>query len=362
MSTTLRLGSFIVLTLLILASGLFLIGSTRWWFKPTYQVKAEFQNVAGLSAGGEVRVGGLHEGTVRSIEMPRQADGKITVLMDLAESTRDVVKQDSVASIRAEGLVGDRYVDITFGSPQAAALKSGDTIASEPPAEFAQLLKKTDQLLDTAKDALRSVGATSDNLQSITAKIDQGKGSAGALINDKTVYQQVSAGAASFRDNMDALKHNFLLRGFFSRRGYEDSEQLTKNEIPHLPAENPSRKFVYSAKQLFDKPDATKLKHQSVLKEAGRYLENDKFSLAVVAASGEPKGDSDQQHTLTEAQAFVVREYLADNFRLDDTRIKTIGLGKSSPNAGSEADQVEILVYSRGVKVPAAPTASASGR
>jgi len=34
---------------------------------------------------------------------------------------------------------------------------------------------------------------------------------------------------------MEALKHNILIRGFFKKRGYEDSEELTKHEIPKLP-------------------------------------------------------------------------------------------------------------------------------
>jgi hypothetical protein len=40
------------------------------------------------------------------------------------------------------------------------------------------------------------------------------------------------------------------------------------------------------------------------------------------------KGDTEQQKMLTEARAIVVRDYLVRNCRLDDTRIKTIGLAK----------------------------------
>lgn len=354
MSTTFRLGAFIVATLLILATGLFLIGNTRSFFKPTYQVKAEFQSVAGLNTGGEVRVGGLHEGTVRRIDLPRRTDEKVTVLMDLSTATRDVVRKDSVASIRSEGLVGDKYVDISFGSPESERLKNGETIESEPPADFAQLITKTSHILDTAQDALESFDATSDSLKSITAKIDQGKGSAGALINDRSVYQEATAGAAAFRDDMEALKHNFLLRGFFNRRGYEDSEALTEHEIQRLPREEPVKTFVYDARQLFEKPDSAKLKNQATLKESGLFLENAKFGLAVVVAAAQPKGDSDKLRTLTEARTTAVRNYLAENFRLDDTRIKTIGLGKVQPDSAVEADKVEILIYPPGLKAPPA--------
>ncbi len=67
MSRAARLGAFIVATLAILVAGVFVIGSKQYLFSSTYQVKAQFDNVAGLDVGGDVRVGGVHSGTVHSI-------------------------------------------------------------------------------------------------------------------------------------------------------------------------------------------------------------------------------------------------------------------------------------------------------
>ena len=58
------------------------------------------------------------------------------------------------------------------------------------------------------------------------------------------------------------------------------------------------------------------------------------------------KGDTDKDVPLTEARALAVREYLVKNFRLDDTRIKTLGFGKSQ-KAG-DAGEVDVLVYPPG--------------
>ena len=63
----------------------------------------------------------------------------------------------------------------------------------------------------------------------------------------------------------------------------------------------------------------------------------------VVAAAAGPVGDTDKEHELTLARSSVVREYLADNFQLDDNRIKTIGLGKTPDAPGG--GKVEIFVY-----------------
>src|SRR5205085_6484137 len=154
------------------------------------------------------------------------------------------------------------------------------------------LFKKADQILNDVQGTLQNVEVTTESLKSVTAKIDQGKGTVGALLNDKQLYQRVNAGATAFQEDMEALKHNFLLRGFFKSRGYEDSASLTKHEIAQLPAGPYSKKFTYEAKNIFSKPDSAKLKNEKQINEAGQFLEGNKFGLAVVAAYSGMKGDS----------------------------------------------------------------------
>ena len=92
MSQTFRLGVFIVLTLTVLALGVFLIGSRQFMFSSTYKLEAEFNSVSGLGAGAEVRVGGIHKGTVKEISLPGGPDGQMKVVMLMEESTRQVVR------------------------------------------------------------------------------------------------------------------------------------------------------------------------------------------------------------------------------------------------------------------------------
>src|SRR5215831_2891317 len=98
MARTVRLGMFIVASLLVLGAGVFLIGSKQLRFRATYRVMARFPNVVGLQAGADVRVGGTHQGTVRGVDLPHQTDGQVSVVMDLEQGTRDIVNKGSVAS------------------------------------------------------------------------------------------------------------------------------------------------------------------------------------------------------------------------------------------------------------------------
>jgi phospholipid/cholesterol/gamma-HCH transport system substrate-binding protein len=367
MSRAARLGAFIVATVAILSAGIFIIGSKQYLFSSTYQLKAQFDNVEGLDDGGDVRVGGVHTGTVRKIVLPRKPGEKVTVVMDLGKSTHAIIKQDSVASIETEGLLGNQYMAISVGSSGTADVRDGDTITSQPPLEMSDLLQKASGLLDGSQQAIQNATRATANLDSISAKIDRGQGTAGALVNDKQLYNnleqtsssmrdtmvEAKAGITDFQENMEAMKHNFFLRGYFKNRGYEDSSELARNEIERLPQGTPAKEFTYPAKQIFDKQDSAKLRNQKSLNDGGEFLANNQFGFAVVVASAGMEGDTQKDLILTEARAAVVREYLVENFGFDDSTLKTLGMGKqadakSDPGWGT----VRILIYPVGTEIP----------
>ncbi len=367
MSRAARLGAFIVATLAILVVGVFIIGGKQYLFSSTYQLKAEFDNVVGLDAGGDVRVGGVHSGTIRDIVLPHKPGEKVTVIMDLGKSTHEIIKQDSVATIETEGLLGNQFLAISFGSAGSGDVRNGDLIASQPPLEMADLFQKTSDILDSSQQAIQNATRATANLDSISAKIDRGQGTAGALVNDKALYTnleqtsgamratmaQAQAGVTDFQENMEAMKHNFLLRGYFKSRGYEDSAELAKNEIDRLPQAAPAKQFVYSAKQLFDKQDSAKLKNQKSLTAGGEFLANNQFAFAVVVASAGMEGDTQKDLVLTEARAMVVREYLVENFGFDDSQLRTLGMGKQADtNSDAGWGSVQIFIYPTGTEIP----------
>ncbi len=373
MSRAARLGAFIILTLGILAAGVFIIGSKQYLFSSTYRLKTQFATVVGLDAGAEVRIAGVHTGTVREIDLPSKPADKVTVLMDLQRSTHEIVKQDSVASIETEGLLGNEYVAISFGSPQALNVKDDDTIASQPPLVLADLMKKADGILDTSEEAMKNITVASANVSAITVKINDGQGTIGALVNDKQLYTQLDqttvglhdtvthaqAGVTAFQEDMEALKHNFLVSGFFKKRGYEDSADLAQNAIPTLPQTTPLKTFTFNSKQLFDKEDTAKPRNQKSLRTAGEFLADTEFGVAVVVVSTGGTGDEHQDLVLTQARAMVVRDYLVNNFSFDDKELKTMGLGKGK-NVTSDSGwgTVEIIVYPPDTEAPAQTSAA----
>src|SRR5260370_7700072 len=104
MSSNFRLGVFVIAMMLIFAAGVFWIGSKQFLFTSTYHLNADFQNVAGLSNGADVRVGGIHQGTVKRIDLPRRPDEKLRVLMDLNPATPDSINKTPTPASRPNGL------------------------------------------------------------------------------------------------------------------------------------------------------------------------------------------------------------------------------------------------------------------
>lgn len=366
MSRAARLGAFIVTALIILISGIFIIGGRQYLFTSTYRLSTQFTSVVGLESGADVRVGGVHSGSVRSVELPKTPTDKITVWMDLDRSTHNIIKQDSIATLETEGLLGSEFVAISFGSVTGAEVVDGGSVASVAPLGMSDLMKKADGILGSSQAAMLDITHTTANLRSISTKIDGGQGSVGALINDRSLYAHLDettrnlrdtvtkaqAGANDFQENMAALKKNFLFRGFYRDCGYEDSASLAKNEIASLPVAEPLKTFTYEPQSLFDKVDTAKPKNQKSLRAAGQFLADNEFGVAVVMVSTSMAGDTEKDLILTQARAFVVRDYLVNNFGFDDTELKTFGVGKQDGTPGAGWGTVAIIVYPPGTEVP----------
>ncbi|MGA8631034.1 MAG: hypothetical protein WB573_11840, partial [Terracidiphilus sp.] len=147
------------------------------------------------------------------------------------------------------GMLGNQFVAISFGSTGQAEVINGETIQGEQPLLMADLLKKTSGILDSSQLAIQNATLATAHLNSVSAKIDSGQGTVGSLVNDKQVYNnleqttatlhdtmlQAQTGVTDFQENMEALKHNFFLSGYFRKRGYEDSADLAANKISELP-------------------------------------------------------------------------------------------------------------------------------
>ena len=204
MNRPLRLGIFIAFALAAACGAIFLIGDKSLLFTHTYRLYANFSDVAGLQGGAPVQVAGIQEGAVRRIFLPSSPGAPVRVEMKLKDSTQRVVKQDSRASIKTEGLVGDQFITISIGSPKSPPVRSGDTIQGMTPLQMSDLLRRANTLLEHADTTIGSmngamgyISKAAGNLDSITGKIDKGQGSLGALVNNPALFNHFDQAAGN---------------------------------------------------------------------------------------------------------------------------------------------------------------------
>jgi phospholipid/cholesterol/gamma-HCH transport system substrate-binding protein len=138
MSRELRVGLFVICGLALGMLSVFLIGSTKqmWEQKVTY--KAAFQNVAGLKPGAPVRMGGLDVGTVTGIghEGNDIADTRIFAKLSINKAEAGRIRADTVATVGNRGLLGDKMVELSVGSPSEPVVLPGSLIGSAEPADM----------------------------------------------------------------------------------------------------------------------------------------------------------------------------------------------------------------------------------
>jgi len=126
----------------------------------------------------------------------------MTVVKEMNQSTRKIVRQDSEASIQTEGLLGNQFLAVSFGSANKPEVKDGDTIASVPPLEMSALLDKANGLLSQGQQAMGNITQVAEHLNSVTGKIDSGNGTVGALVNDKALYENLNQTATGARSTL----------------------------------------------------------------------------------------------------------------------------------------------------------------
>ena len=182
----LKVGVVIAGALVVLTVAVYKLGQAANLFSKRYELVAYLPNANGLRAGGIVYVSGQFAGTIKSIEfLPVDNDTtrNLRVRMAVDEGLQSQVRGDSKAKIRTLGLLGDKVVDISIGTPRYGALKSGDTISVAPSLDYEAVLAQ-------AAGAVADMVDLTRDLRTLTNGIGEGKGTLGQLVTNRALYDQ----------------------------------------------------------------------------------------------------------------------------------------------------------------------------
>lgn len=218
----LRVGALVLTATAVLIGLIFLMsGSRGGLFAKKIELRAFFDNAAGLKAGAPVTLEGVTIGNVAHVRVvPDRNPTPVEVTMKISTNFLPDLHTDSVASITQAGVLGDSFVDIDSTratGPQPAnnaeLLQSGsptiqDVIRSSHSGieQINTLTRKIEILIDSLNSKKGTIGMLindpalgrkitqmATDLQTVTSAIAEGKGSLGKLVNDDTLYTRANS-------------------------------------------------------------------------------------------------------------------------------------------------------------------------
>lgn len=254
-----------------------------------------------------------------------------------------------------------------------------------------------------AREIMASAQKVSENISVIVAGVRDGKGTVGKLLADDSLYasvkgfaadaekavanlrdatEQAKGAVADFRgengpmkgitgslqqtlasakdamadlaENTEALKRNFLFRGFFNRRGYFDLDEISVQQYRQGALESRDRRVLriwVAAAVLFETDakgeerltDDGRARLDSAMSEFVRYPRNSPFVVEGYAH----EATNDQRFLLSRRRAQLVRDYLVGKFGLDAKVVATMPMGEEAPGspAGNRWDGVGLALF-----------------
>ncbi len=130
-------GVFMILGLAALAYMSVKLGRVSFFGTGGYDLIADFPSVGGLKNGSSVEIAGVEIGRVESIGL---ADYQARVTLRVNSSVK--LQEDSIASIKTKGLIGEKYIRISPGASEKLIPPGGKIREVEAPVDFEELLSK----------------------------------------------------------------------------------------------------------------------------------------------------------------------------------------------------------------------------
>lgn len=184
-------GIFVFLGLAIFVTAVMMLGKQQKLFSKSIQVKAVFKDVNGLSVGRNILYSGVKIGTVKKISFVRT--NEILVLMNIDQTAQEFIHKDVEARISSEGLMGNKIVMLSGGTPSMAVIEDGDQL-------HVGSGLSTEEIMNTLQVNNKSLVEITDNLKIITKGMVDGKGTLGKLLTDDSVYKNLNSTMAGLND------------------------------------------------------------------------------------------------------------------------------------------------------------------
>jgi phospholipid/cholesterol/gamma-HCH transport system substrate-binding protein len=302
-------------------------------------------------------------------DLLQQMSDTVSMVNDTVASLRGdittAVKQVALTAEDAHALLEDVRPDITViaknGSRISADTQQVIAAIREGRGTLGKLVNddalyvRAREIADQAKDVMVNVREVTNEARRAIADFRSKDGPAQGLMGDMRVtLNQAREATADLADNMEALKHNFLLRGFFNRRGYFDLDAISPADYRKGVLENGKRKAMriwLGNNVLFEPgPDGTEIltttgrdRVDSAMATYLKYVPSN----PIVVEGYATEGTTAERFRVARVRAGMVREYLLGRYALPPQNTGYLALGDDAPGSPKDNrwDGVAITLF-----------------
>lgn len=199
-STARRVGLLLLVALALGMAAIFTVGERRNLFSAKNDYFIRFDSVSGLQPGSNVQLDGVGVGSIAAIDLSEDVrKNQIEIRIHVEARFAARIREDSMARIRTLGLLGDKYIEISSGTPQFPEIPEGGTIGTAPVADV-------DRLRASGEDLVNNVTRITEQLTTILGRMERGEGILGELTKDVEPDRKVTT---EFLATLDSIRGMF---------------------------------------------------------------------------------------------------------------------------------------------------------
>jgi len=184
-------GVFVLLGIIFLVAGILTIGNLHQTFSTKLQVTTVFDDVNGLQKGNNIWFSGVKIGTVKKIEFFGKS--QVKVIMNIDASAKKYIRKDAKVKISSDGFIGNKILVIYGGSFKADEVAQNDTLGVEK-------TFSTEDIMNTLQENNKNLLVITNDFKTISKNLVDGHGSIGKLLNDESLYNNISMAGASLKN------------------------------------------------------------------------------------------------------------------------------------------------------------------
>lgn len=135
--TDVLVGAFVLVGLICLGYLAIRLGKIELFGTQGYVVFADFVSVAGIKLGDPIEIAGVRIGKVEGLTL---ADDRARLTLRVSDGVK--LQEDVIASVRARGLIGDKFVSVTPGASDKIIAPGGKIRETDSPPDITDLIGK----------------------------------------------------------------------------------------------------------------------------------------------------------------------------------------------------------------------------